>query len=74
MSVKAKRIKTESFKNGDLVILKSPIQGRSFDGRVLKNNGNTLVVGLPNGLYAELPIELWTHKGNKEDEANDVLI
>lgn len=53
------KIKNNDFKTGDVVKLKIYMQGRNFAGRVLKNKGETLMVSLPNGFYAELPIGLW---------------
>lgn len=46
--------------------LKTPLQGRDLAGRVLKNNSKTLTVGLSNGFYAELPVELWEHNNKNE--------
>ena len=53
-------------KVGDTVQLKQPIQGRKYLGKIIKIHNGLIRVGLPNGLYAELPEALWelTHERN----------
>ena len=47
-------------KIGDEVMLKEPENGRYFRGKVGKINEKTVRVNLPNGLYIEKPIKMWT--------------
>lgn len=47
-------------KIGDEVQLKTPENGRYFRGKVGKINEKTVRVNLPNGLYIEKPIKVWT--------------
>lgn len=47
-------------KIGDEVQLKTPENGRYFRGKVSKINDKTVRVNLPNGLYIEKPIKMWT--------------
>ena len=54
-------------KIGDTVQLKQPNQGRRYLGKIIKIYNGLIRVGLPNGLYAELPEALW----ELTDERND---
>lgn len=47
-------------KIGDEVMLKEPENGRYFRGKVSKINEKIVRVNLPNGLYIEKPIKMWT--------------
>lgn len=47
-------------KIGDEVQLKTPENGRYFRGKVGKISDKTVRVNLPNGLYIEKPIRMWT--------------
>ena len=55
-------------KIGDTVQLKEPNQGRRYLGKIIKIHNGLVRVGLPNGLYAELPEPLW---GLAENNANE---
>lgn len=47
-------------KIGDEVQLKTLENGRYFRGKVSKINEKTVRVNLPNGLYIEKPMKMWT--------------
>lgn len=55
-------------KIGDTVQLKQPNQGRRYLGKIIKIYNGLIRVGLPNGLYAELPETLWELAENNTNE------
>lgn len=63
-------------KRGDIVQLKTPIQGRLFRGKLRKEVNGCYQVDLPNGLYATYPIELWElyEESNDSEQISDDLV
>ena len=50
---------SKSFTRGDIVQLITPVQGRRFIGKILKEINGCYQVGLPNSLYVIFPKENW---------------
>lgn len=47
------------FEINNIVQLKEKKDGRYYKGKIIKIHNNLVRVGLPNGLYAEYPAEMW---------------
>lgn len=57
-------------KVGDTVQLKQPQQGRKYLGKIIKIHNGLIRVGLPNGLYVELPKSLWELAEERKTNSN----
>lgn len=55
-----------SFKIGDTVQLKKPVQGRTFKGKVKSITDKKIMVSLSNGLYVIYPEDKWEHVKESE--------
>lgn len=53
-------------KIGDEVMLKEPECGKYYQGKIVKITDKVIRVNLPNGLYAEKPVNKWKKVNDNE--------
>ena len=55
-----------NFNVGDDVMLKTPECGKYYHGKIIKITDKVIRVNLPNGLYAEKPVDRWKKVNESE--------